>query len=97
MLAKYQNSPTATHIEAAKYAIRYAKQTCHLGIQFDSNYQPNLQSYIKFPLDPLTATTDANWGTQDLSSTPSDHQLPLFKSRSISGHIILMFGPLHWQ
>ena len=97
MLAKYQNSPTATHVEAAKYAIRYAKQTHNLGIQFNSNYQPNIQSYIKFPLDPLTSTTEANWGPQDLSSTPSDHRLPLFKSRLISGHIIFMFGPLHWQ
>ena len=88
MLAKYQNSPTA---------IRYANLSRNLGIQFYSNYQPNLQSFIKFPLDPLTATTDANWGPQDLSSTPSNHQLPLFKSRSISGHIIFMFGPLHWQ
>ena len=97
MLAKYQNSPTSAHVEAAKYAIRYVKQTKHLGILFDSNYQPNLQSYIKFPLDPLTATTDANWGPQDLSSTPATYQIPLFKSRSISGHIIFLFGPLHWQ
>ena len=97
MLAKYQNSPTSAHAEAAKYAIRYVKQTKHLGIQFDNNYQPNLQSYIKFQLDPLTAATDANWGPQDLSSTPTNYQIPLFKSRSISGHIIFLFGPLHWQ
>ena len=97
MLAKYQNSPTRAHVEAARYAIRYVKQTRHLGIHFDSNFRPNLQSYVHFPLDPLTATTDANWGSQDLSNTAHNQQLPLFKSRSISGHIIFLFGPLHWQ
>lgn len=95
MLAKYQNSPTKQHVEAARYAIRYFKQTRKLGIIFDSNFQPHVQSYVQFPLDPLTALTDANWGSQDLSSTPENCQLPLFKSRSMSGHIIFLFGPLH--
>ena len=95
MLARYQNSPTQKHIDAARYAIRYVKQTRHLGIHFDSNFQSNLQSFVHFPLDPLTATTDANWGSQDLSNTPENYQMPLFKSRSISGHIIFLFGPLH--
>ena len=97
MLAKYQNSPTEQHLEAAKYAIRYVKQTRHLGINFDSNYNSNIQSYTQFPLDPLIATTDANWGSQDLSSMPPNSEIPLFKSRSISGHIIFLFGPIHWQ
>ena len=97
MLAKYQNSPSKAHLDATRYAIRYVKQTRHLGISFDSNFQSNLQSYIHFPLDPLTATTDANWGPQDMSNTPQNHQLDLFKSRSISGHIIFLYGPLHWQ
>lgn len=96
MLAKYQNNPTQAHVNAAKYAIRYVKQTRHLGIHFDINFKPNLQSYVHFPIDPLTAVTDANWGPQDLSNTPEHHQIPLFKSRSISGHIIFLFGPLHW-
>ena len=64
MLARYQNSPTQKHIDAARYAIRYVKQTRHLGIHFDSNFQSNLQSFVHFPLDPLTATTDANWGSK---------------------------------
>ena len=97
MLAKYQNSPTQAHVNAAKYAIRYVKQTRHLGIYFDSNFQSNLQPFIHFPLDPLNTVTDANWGSQDLSNTPENAQLPLFKSRSISGHIIFLYGPLHWQ
>ena len=97
MLAKYKYSPTQAHVNAAKYAIRYVKQTRHLGISFDSNFQSNLQSFINFPLDPLNAVADANWGSQDLSNTPEHAQLPLFKSRSISGHIIFLYGPLHWQ
>ena len=97
MLAKYQNSPTPAHVTAAKNAIRYIKQTRHLAISFDSNFQSNLQSFINFPLDPLNTVADANWGSQDLSNTPEHAQLPLFKSRSISGHIIFLYGPLHWQ
>lgn len=97
MLAKYQNSPTLQHLKAAKYAIRYVKQTRNFGVNFDSNFQSHIQSYIQFPFDPLIATTDASWGSQDLSSMPSDAQIPLFKSRSISGHIIFLFGPIHWQ
>ena len=100
MLSKYQNNPSPAHIEAARYAIRYVKQTKHLGITFDSNQKYNLHSYTYFPTapkDPLVALPDANWGSQDLSSTPENHQLPLFKSRSMSGHIIFLYGPLHWQ
>ena len=88
MLAKYQNSPTQNHVDAAKYAIRYIKQTRNLGIQFDSNFQPNIQSYVQFPLDPLTAVTDANRGPQDLSNAPTNCQLPLFKSRSICYNLV---------
>ena len=97
MLAQYQNSPTAAHIQAAKYAIRYIQQTKHLGIYFDSQFRNQLESYIKYPKDPLVALTDANWGSQDLSKIPENKTIPLFKSRSISGHIIFLFGPLHWQ
>ena len=43
---------------------------------------------------------DANWGPQDQSSkrnsstTPSE--LETFKSRSISGYLLFLLGPLHW-
>ena len=43
--------------------------------------------------------TDANWGPQDASvPDPSKtyEDLDLFKSRSLSGFIIWLGGPLHW-
>ena len=42
---------------------------------------------------------DANWGPQD-QSVPKQYQpqkqLPLFQSRSVSGYLLWLGGPLHW-
>ena len=97
MLAKYQNFPTQAHIQAAKYAVRYIQQTRDLDVTFDSQYSNNLKSYIKYPIDPLVALADTNWGPQDISHVPPTRKLDLFKSRSISGHIIFLYRPIHWQ
>ena len=98
MLARYQNRPTQKHIDAARYAIKYVKHTPHLGIVFNSKITTLLKAFNQFQTDPLDAVTDANWGAQD-QSTPINETstLPLFKSRSMSGHIIHIYGPLHWQ
>lgn len=72
MLARYQNDPNEGHITAAKYAIRYVTQTRHLGIIFGSGYTNKFHSYTQFPLDPLHALTDENWGPQD-QSTVTQH------------------------
>jgi len=53
---------------------------------------------------PVTSTqiqgiSDANWGPQDQSEPNTSKPLPeldLFKTRSISGHVITLFGPLNW-
>ena len=97
MIAQYQNNPHEGHIAAAKYAMRYLKQTKDLGIIFDSQFQNKRHSYTQFPIDPLHALTDSNWGPQDQKITKTNRSLPLFKSRSMSGHIIFLYGPLHWQ
>ena len=42
--------------------------------------------------------TDANWGPQDQSKPRENEtrQLELFKSRSISGFVLWLNGPIHW-
>ena len=97
MIAQYQNRPSKGHIDAARYAIRYIKQTSDLGIVFDSINAPVIMSHTHFPKNPLHAITDSNWGAQDLSRTPDNTQLPLFKSLSVNGHIINLYGPIQWQ
>ena len=91
---------TKSHIQAAKHVIRYLKGTQHLGITFNSKDNSNLNSHVKFPIDSstVTALTDANWGPQDQSHPhPSKPQeLELFKSRSMSGYLIWLGGPIHW-
>ena len=97
MLAQYQNNPSKGHVDAARYVIRYVKNTKTRGIVFDSHHRPIIKAYNQFPIDPLHVLTDANWGAQDQSHTTEGAQTPLFKSRSMSGHIIHLHGPLHWQ
>ena len=42
---------------------------------------------------------DANWGPQDQSKPDPDkpQKLELFKTRSLSGFLLWLNGPLHWQ
>ena len=105
ILAKYQNKPTTRIIDSAKYVIKYLKGTKNHGISFSSDSKTDITSSLHFPVDPndthkIVGITDANWGPQD-QSTPTEAskqvELDLFKSRSISGHIIQLHGPLHWS
>jgi deoxyuridine 5'-triphosphate nucleotidohydrolase len=101
IIAQYQSNPSPGHLEAAKYVLRYLKGTSDLGITFSSNINSSLQSFVKFPIAPdkLYPFSDANWGPQDASAPkPNDPptELELFKSRSISGFVIWLGGPLHW-
>ena len=93
ILSQYNTKCSPGHIESAKYVIRYLKGTPNLGIMFSSRLQDNIESFVQLPLDPsqMLTLTDANWGPQDQSvPKPSDPpiQLKLFKSRSITGHIV---------
>jgi len=102
ILAQYQNCPTKRHITSAKFAIKYLKGTKSHGITFDSDKDLKLMAYLNFPLpsDKITGITDANWGPQD-QSVPKSYQPPqelkLFKTRSLSGHLIFLHGPIHWM
>ena len=59
-----------------------------------------MSSYVKFPIDAakVTALCDANWGPQDQSKPNSENpqELELFKSRSMSGYLLWLGGPIHW-
>ena len=102
LLAQQQNHPSPGHIAAAKYVIKYLTGTKSLGISFHSDSPLDLQSFIHFPIDKakIHALTDANWGPQDQSiPNPQEppQQVDLHVTRSISGHLILLHGPLHWS
>ena len=99
MLAKYMSRPSPGHIDAAKWVIRYIKGTKDLGIKFSSREDGQLSSYLKFKTNPkhIEALTDANWGPQDQSNPKKYERIATFKSRSISGYVIWMGGPLHWE
>jgi hypothetical protein len=101
IIAQHQSHPSPGHLEAAKYVLRYLKGTSDLGITFTSKCNSPLESFVKFPIasNKLHPFSDANWGPQDASAPkPNDPptELELFKSRSISGFIIWLGGPLHW-
>jgi hypothetical protein len=101
MLAKYQANPSPGHLVSAQYVLKYLKGTIHKGIRYSSEDTTHLSSFLKFPLDPtkLTAQADANWGPQDASVTSTNMNTPQhpFKSRSVSGYLLWLGGPLHWS
>lgn len=99
LLAKYMSNPNTHHIEAAKRVIKYLKGTRERGITFTSHNTSTLNTFVKFPTkSTITSMCDANWGPQDQSKP--DPQKPsevgIFKSRSLSGFVVWLNGPLHW-
>jgi len=103
MLAKHQNHhPNDKHIASAKYTIKYLKTTRSRGITFNSQAEDKLTSFLHFPIasSKFTGRADDNWGPQDQSKPRENEKQPeldLFKSRSISGHVITLHGPIHWS
>jgi hypothetical protein len=102
ILAQHNSNPSHGHIDAARYILQYLKGTSNLGISFSTLPNSNLESFVKYPVDPsqLLPFSDANWGPQDQSvPKPNDPPvlLDLWKSRSISGFMIWLSGPLHWM
>ena len=69
ILAKYSSNPTQQHLDHAKYVIRYLKGTKTKRIEFSSVNTGELQSHVKFPVDPnsIVSLSDANWRPQDQS------------------------------
>lgn len=102
LLAKYCRNPSKGHIDAAIRVIKYPKGTKNLRIKFSSKDSNNLQSFTNFPIpnNKLTGLCDANWGPQDQSRPKEGNkpqELELFKTRSMSGFITWMNGPIMWM
>ena len=101
LLAKYTHNPSQGHLDAAMRVVKYIKGTKRMGIKFTSQNNNSLSSYLNFPVlkDVVTTLTDANWGPQD-QSEPSkitvQKKLDLFQTRSMSGYLMWLNGPLHW-
>jgi hypothetical protein len=100
ILAQYCRNPSQGHIDSATRVLKYLKGTKDLKIQFSSRISQTLQSFIKFPPPPgLSNLCDANWGPQDQSKPMPGQVLPeldLFKTRSMSGYITWLGGPIMW-
>ena len=101
MIAKYTIIPTKGHIDAVKRVIKYLKGTKSKGILFTTSSSTKISAYVKFPVptNKVVSMCDANWGPQDQSvpKTSSQlQQLPLFQTRSVSGYLLWLGGPLHW-
>jgi len=62
ILTQYNHSCSPGHIDSAKYAIHYLIDSAGMGIKFSSKADHDLESFVKFPIDPsqLTPLTDAN-------------------------------------
>ena len=102
ILAQQQNRPSPGHLAAIKHIIKYLKGTKSLGIAFHTNSPISIQSFIHFPIQEakIFALNDANWDPQDQSVPPKHKKLPpvdLHVTRSISGHIIIINGPVQWS
>ena len=98
--------PTHTSCSPLPYQSREGHVLCYLsgcqdlGIEFSRHINEDVNAFVNFPVDPTVCFTqcDANWGPQDQSKTTAkDPPQKLFKSRSLSGYIIWLGGPLHWQ
>ena len=101
MLAQYLHNAAPGHVSAAKHVLKYLIGTSQLGIEFSPHPSTKVEAFVEFPLPPskIISLCDANWGLQDQSQPDPNKAefLPLFKSRSISGFLIWMGGPLHWS
>jgi hypothetical protein len=59
-LAAYNHNPSAEHLDAAIYAVKYLHHTVEYGIAFHSSAQPTASGYIHFPFHhDLEAYSDA--------------------------------------
>ena len=100
LLAKHTANPSKGHLHHIKYVICYLKGTKAKGIMFSTATNSTLESFVKFPLDPtkVTSLCDANWGPQDQSKPRENdkREIELFKTRSLSGFLLWLGGPIHW-
>jgi hypothetical protein len=100
LLAKHTANLLSGHLTHVKYVIHYLKGTKSKGIKFTMTVDPNLQSFVKFTIDSsqVVSLCDANWGPQDQSKLRQHktREIELFKTRSLSGFLLWLGGPVHW-
>ena len=104
LLGQYQTNPSAGHMDAARYVLRYLKGTTDFGITF---HQSGCETtgHSAWPDAPADGSaysySDSNWGPQDASKPrPEDLEdrmvLP-HEVKSLQGGIITrMGGPIWW-
>jgi hypothetical protein len=100
ILSKYLSNPSQGHLDHCKHVLRYLKGTKDLGISFTTASNSTLSAFIHSPIEEhLVALADANWGAQDQSTKRLEKEilLPLFTTRSLSGHLVWLNGPVHWM
>jgi hypothetical protein len=86
ILAQHNSNPSHGHIDAARYVLQYLKGTSNLGISFSTLPNSNLESFVKYPVDPsqLLPFSDANWGPQDQSvPKPVQHITNILKDLNL--------------
>ena len=86
ILAQHNSNPSHGHIDAARYILQYLKGTSNLGISFSTLPNSNLESFLKYPVDPsqLLPFSDANWGPQDQSvPKPVQHITNILKDLNL--------------
>jgi hypothetical protein len=99
LLSRYLSKPSQGHLDHCRHVLRYLKGTKDLGISFSTSSNATLSAFIHSPVEEnVVALADANWGAQDQSTKNLNTEtlLPLFKSRSLSGYLVWLNGPLHW-
>ena len=102
LLSQFNSNPSQGHLEAAKYVLRYLKQTSSHGIWFRQG-ENHLHGSVAIPDhlkgEDLMVFTDSNWGPQDASKPKPNEQrtVTMEELKSIQGfYITRMGGPLHW-
>jgi hypothetical protein len=100
-LLSYMHCLSPDHLEAVKHVRKYILSTVLLGLDFSSQPNSSLETYIHFPLsddDPgstnitpsFNSFCDVNWGTQDASKSSATNicSASIEESHSICGFII---------
>ena len=97
LLSQHIKEPSQGHINAAKTIVKYLLSTKEYGISFTKTKTQTPTSYQHFPT--IHSMCDANWGPQDQKQPSQFHiqELDLFKTRSLSGYITFLHGPISWR
>ena len=105
LLCTHLQSPSSSHMTAAKHVLCYLAGSAARGIRFTSQgSHGKLTGYYDYPIACTTKATaycDANWGPQDASQPTESNKLAhmtIDECRSLQGMIIVrMGGAVAWK